>query len=304
MLPVFCLFVPWGGEIGKPELNENPPDMKYFLIGFGVAACAWGVSAVLADPAGAKPQPIHVGLCGREPPSMQTYLRRLYDHQQRYGGPSAIADFASASRGKSKLSFSPSDATVNIEGAIDSTTPVALAGALKRWPNARAIRINSFGGDAGSAMAVARQLESSGLELHVGAFCMSACANYLIASARKVVFDDSIVGFHSGPAACYDAQGFIGAVRTWGLSQTWAMRKTVQLDREYLASHPQAAEVILLSQRTDRGGMDDKPRDWLIASPELLGKLAAVDGPVTPGERYARATADRDEGLLGPIVVY
>lgn len=62
------------------------------------------------------------------------------------------------------------------------------------------IRITSPGGDVPSGIELGYFVKENNLEVEVDTLCFSACANYVIPAARRVLINDgSLIGWHGGP---------------------------------------------------------------------------------------------------------
>jgi hypothetical protein len=75
---------------------------------------------------------------------------------------------------------------------------------LLSQPQVGALKIRSFGGNEEAAIAVAAVVKSRQLRVIVNGACLSACAQYILLSAKSVqVSPGSIVGFHMSSYALH-----------------------------------------------------------------------------------------------------
>jgi hypothetical protein len=167
----------------------------------------------------------------------------------------------------------------------------------------KVLEINSLGGDAVAAIRIAGILETSGLSLRVAGFCMSACANYLLPAARAVTLVNATIEFHGSPWACFQQSSAIDGVIQWGVSNYLTLWRVARQDEEYMSKYPRLEEIIVRSQRPDRGANDGKPRDWLLVRPQDLLRYGIRIQAPTSSVTFDRLVADPSDGLLGPVFV-
>ncbi len=248
---------------------------------------------------------IHVGLCGQSPPTDLEVAKRIHSFQQTAGGTSATREYFQAIRPVARLSSFKSSGVdiIRLEGRIDASTPEALANRIRETPETKTLEINSFGGDATAAMRIAQILENSQLSLRIAGFCMSACANYLLPAAREVILVNAVIGFHGSPWACFQRSSLIDGVMQWGLSNYLTLWRIARQDEEHMSQYPHLKEIIVRSQRPDRGANDGKPRDWLLVRPEDLSRYGIRLQASTNSATFDRLAADPSDGLLGPVFV-
>ncbi|SEL40411.1 hypothetical protein SAMN05216359_108190 [Roseateles sp. YR242] len=245
---------------------------------------------------------IQVGLCGESPPSDLELTRRIAEFQKEAGGAKSTRGFFLASRGVATVGYVAAKNSIRIEGRLDASTPGVLSALIATHKHITSLEINSFGGDARAAYEIANIIRTLQLDLEIGEFCMSACANYLIPNARTISTNDSVIGFHGSPMACYKKISLINGLRAWGIQGYLNLRRVAAEDRQVLAIHPRYKTLIELSQRDDRGAMDNVAREWLIAPPETLSSLGINIKSVTPGPHF-KIISSQPNGLLGKVFV-
>lgn len=274
--------------------------LQPFLFLTALSMLSPGVSATTDETAR-----IHVGLCGQSPPTDFKITKRIHSFQQSAGGTSATREYFQAIRPVARLSSfkSSGDEVIRLEGRIDASTPEALTNRIRETPGVKVLEINSFGGDAIAAMRIAQILETSRLSLRIAGFCMSACANYLLPAAREVISANAVIGFHGSPWACFQQSSAIDGVMRWGLSNYFTLWQVARQDEEYMSKYPRLKEIIVRSQRPDRGANDGKPRDWLLVRPEDLSRYGIRLQASTNSATFNRLAADPSDGLLGPVFV-
>jgi hypothetical protein len=90
-------------------------------------------------------------------------------------------------------------AAICVDGPIEAGVQDDVVAALRGRPEGAVLVVRSRGGDVGAGLAIARAVLANRATVAVRDFCVSSCANYIFAPARRrYVLADSIVGFHGG----------------------------------------------------------------------------------------------------------
>lgn len=103
----------------------------------------------------------------------------------------------------------PGGQSTSVEATARYDGPITPAGAkrilpLLSQPRVGALKIRSFGGSEEAAIAMATIVKSRRLRVIVDGVCMSACAQYILLSARSVrVNPGSVIGFHMSSHALH-----------------------------------------------------------------------------------------------------
>lgn len=254
----------------------------------------------LAERCGA--QDMHVSACGPTPTSSPGASPYDPDLGAPYG-KTVLHAFRSAHVKPAILRADKGMTELFLDGVIVRKNVKQVLGALQRYPNIAQLTVNSFGGQAEAAMEIAGALAQRRLRLVVSGFCMSACANYLLPAATSVSLDDAVIGLHGSPSTCDDQLSILGGLRAWGLSNYREFRRIAEIDRAFPL--PAAyRQVVALSQRADRGGLDEHARSWLLIHPtrlKTLGVPVTEVGATTTSDAIA---ADPQSSFLGPVKVY
>ncbi|WP_431261467.1 ATP-dependent Clp protease proteolytic subunit [Roseateles chitinivorans] len=252
------------------------------------------------------PVRMHVSLCGAEPTTTEgdAATQTIVKPRGRPVGDVAVQRYFAAHRDSARLRLDASTGTVSLEGTISQATVRTLAGALEKQPVPRHLVVNSFGGNARAGMAIADLLRRHQLAMTVRGFCMSACAVYLLPAAREVHLDDAVIGLHGRPATCREQLSPWTGIRQWGLSNYLEFIKVARLDADFAAGTPRMGEAVSLSQRSDRGAMDGRARDWLVVSPSQVARLGIPVASISSTDTFDAIASDRDRSLIGGIHVY
>lgn len=247
-------------------------------------------------------QDMHVSACGPTPSSSPGAPLDSIDLGPPYG-KTVLNAFRSAHLKPAILRIDKGMTELFLDGVIVRRNVKQVLGALKRYPDIAQVKVNSFGGEAEAAMEIAGALAQRRLRLVVSGFCMSSCANYLLPAASSVSLDDAVIGLHGSPSTCDDQLSILGGLRAWGLSNYREFRRVAEIDRTFPL--PAAyRKIVALSQRADRGGLDDRARTWLLISPNRLKSLGVPVSEVGATTTSDAIAADPQGSFLGPVKVY
>lgn len=127
-----------------------------------------------------------------------------------------------------------------LTGEIKPDLPDLVTDCLARDKTVRTVYVDLLGGDVAAALKIAQAIDRSGVAVVVDGRCFSACADYLLPSARKVsVLPGSLVGIHDRLLQIRDSTGKTvrehltnpeAQLRKWGQPALTAYRKT-ELER-------------------------------------------------------------------------
>lgn len=126
---------------------------------------------------------------------------------------------------------------LTFSGAITKRAVYELTAALDQRPSAKLV-INSYGGEEEAALELSRYIRQKRLDVDVVGVCMSACAQYVLPSARRVrITSGSFVAFHISSYAVHN----------------WASRRNVQHARQHaLSSETERAAIQTATLLADR----------------------------------------------------
>lgn len=128
------------------------------------------------------------------------------------------------------------------DGAIEKNGAISLIKALESMPNRNStvIVIRSQGGDASVGLDIAEAIlprKASVIDLD---YCISSCANYVLASGyRKIVNRDAVLGFHGGADSVSFSQ-ILAAFKQTGAPNPLQLARHAQLGLNATA-HRQSA---------------------------------------------------------------
>jgi hypothetical protein len=107
-----------------------------------------------------------------------------------------------------------------VEGEITYAMGQAVEKALSDDPSARAVNLESDGGQVQAARALAKTVEAYGLATMVDKVCRSACTLVFAAGAERKLADGATLGFHG-----YEQRGYVKLLD---------VRAEMAKDRDYL----------------------------------------------------------------------
>ncbi|MDQ1159026.1 hypothetical protein QE385_003353 [Sphingomonas sp. SORGH_AS 950] len=143
------------------------------------------------------------------------------------------------------------------DGAIEKNGGSSLIKAIKSIPdrNSPVIVIRSQGGDANVGLDIAEAIihrKSSVIDYD---YCISSCANYVLASGyRKIVNRDAVLGFHGGAESVSFSQ-ILFAFKQMGVPNPLQLARHAQLGLNATA-HRQSVFL-------DKSGISEKLFDWI-----------------------------------------
>ncbi|WP_457422159.1 hypothetical protein [Roseateles sp. P5_E7] len=174
-----------------------------------------------------------------------------------------------------------------LRGKIDLAVAEALEQRLAQGPAPSALRVNSYGGDERAAIRIANLIAKHQLPVIVDGVCGSACANYLLAPAPKVMVD-GLVLMHGSPAGCQARLGTFGAFDKLGWRAALLLRKAAQRQLNFEERHPRFKALVELSVPTNRGDPSGATHVWrFVPARELM----AAHPRLTMGPHHAEVAA-------------
>lgn len=235
----------------------------------------WGASAGVVE--------IHVGSCAvvTERPRLDASTLRLPADVDRHTTAALLHAFRRDSRHLEQ------GGDWILRGRIDMAAAQALQQRLQRAPAPEVLRITSFGGNERAAIAMADLIATHRLPVIVDTVCASACANYLLPAAPRVLVD-GLVLMHGSPASCEARLGFAGAVRELGWRGFLFLREAARRQRDFEQRHPGFQALVERSAPPHRGDPAGIAHDWRSVP---RAELAAAHAGALFGNGHARAAA-------------
>jgi hypothetical protein len=125
-------------------------------------------------------------------------------------GPACADDLPTVYRGHtlpeaefsapSAIRVLPGGSVIEISGSFSATVPQDFVTALAQTPQVRTVRLESPGGRIQPAIAIAKIIQSRGLDTYVGRFCVSACTLAFLGGHQRFLAPDARLGFHRAEA--------------------------------------------------------------------------------------------------------
>lgn len=254
----------------------------------------WGVNRATATPTPPPPMHVDIGNCRlaevgvRELPNTFTLPRGM-------DGAHVVAFF------NARIATSRSRADGDdwaLRGPLDETAVAALKQRLAQPPPLDRLRVTSFGGDERAAIELASLLVEQDLTLEVESVCGSACANYLLPAAPRVVLN-GIVLMHGSPLGCQRRLGRFGAVAELGWRGALLLDSAAKRQVAFEQRHAHLKTWVERSASKSRGDPSGAPHGWLrVPLPVLAQAHPALT--IGPGAGPAHA-AYRTLATLFPV---
>lgn len=198
--------------------------------------------------------------------------------------------------------------TLEFRGAItDGAYSRLLA---MHTPEIRTIVVNSGGGLVTEAIQIADFIRLNHLRLIVRGYCLSACANYIFASAPERVLQSGLVGIHGTISDCIVSYGgivpFLKKDMTTDLPEVEFAKKIrditdiVEMEKQFFSSVPVDHELMQRSCLKGKGLSNEVEYAYLIPNNHHLGRLG--NGSIT-GEQDLLLVPQFNRTFTPPMVV-
>ncbi len=145
-----------------------------------------------------------------------------------------------------------------LQGATDEVMVREFMRTVKSTPTARAVRITSAGGNGPAAIKIANLIYDRNLIVKVDQYCISSCAQFILASGRKKeIGKDSVVGFHGTSTALQQillrSRLADGAKHfDYAASAEKSLYRKIGVDDSFLLSSDQYLERICVLKRSSK----------------------------------------------------
>jgi hypothetical protein len=143
---------------------------------------------------------------------------------------------------------------------------------LKENPDTQHLVVNSMGGDEKAAIALAETVAKRQLELRVIGTCASACANYLLPAAPRVLLE-GVVAMHGSAPSCLNQLGTLNALWTLGFKGYATLVRAAKRDDAFTERFPALQRLVTLSGLPSRGDPTGKTHKWMLLAPAVLKRV-------------------------------
>lgn len=252
----------------------------------------WGVNRATATPTPAPPLRVDVGDC-------RLAAAEVHELPSPFTLPPGVGGTHVAAFLNARIAVSRSQAEGEawaLRGPLDESAVAVFRQRLSQPPRPARLHVTSFGGSERAAIELASLLVEHDLTLVVDSVCASACANYLLAAAPRVLLN-GVVLMHGSPLGCQRRLGHLGAFAALGWRGALLLGAAVERQAAFEQRHPRLQPWVERSAADDRGDPSGRPHGWLQVPPPALAQVhpALAIGPgVAPAEAAYRAVV----GLL------
>ena len=233
-------------------------------------------------------------------------------------------------QGSLKIELLPSGTEAAISGCINAGSAAAFSDFIATAPQVISLHINSFGGRAYEAKAIAEQVAKHKISTLVTGQCLSAATIIFLSGYERHALPDAKIGFHAGTSLGMSDKDILNAnqeigrwMRTVGVSKEFVAKaiNTANTEMWYPSMEEMLNAGVLTAPKAD--GRFDKPnttthsryirlklplkvsvevpKNWFIlsgdvnasieAAGEALSKLAGYDLPIGSKVNLLRANA-------------
>jgi hypothetical protein len=182
--------------------------------------------------------------------------------------------------GKSTATVSVNGSAITYEGKISHSAAEETIAKLSQNTGIKRFRINSSGGSINAALRLYEVLKPLQLEIEVFGTCDSACADFIVPAARRLILDGS-VKFHGTVSACIDGISSQELMRRVGFFNFFGVHRTAKREEQVWKHRPALRALSNVGAMASRGDPSGRKNDFMDVCPAAL-RQAGLDVSLAP----------------------